>query len=160
MLTLPPNRVNRREACCPTVPHLTVEYSANIEDAIDVDALLDRLHETALATGVFPLGGIRVRAFRVERYRVADCDPANGYVHVTARVGHGRTRDVLARAGERIFAVLEDHLGGLYEATPLAISFNIDELDPDLNYKRNNLHRYVESRRGHAGGPGAAPQDD
>ncbi len=131
------------------MPHLTVEYSANIEEAIDVETLLDRLHASALATGVFPLGGIRVRAFRVEHYRVADCDPANGYVHVTARVGHGRSREVLAQAGERIFAALSRHVSGLYESSPLAISLNIDELDPELNYKRNNLHRYVESRRGH-----------
>jgi 5-carboxymethyl-2-hydroxymuconate isomerase len=141
------------------VPHLTVEFSANIEDAIRVDALLDRLHETALATGVFPLGGIRVRAFRVEHYRIADCDPANGYVHVTARVGHGRTRDVLAHAGRALFDALNDHLAGLYEASPLAISLTLEELHPELNYKRNNLHRYVESRREVADTRGGTQRD-
>ncbi len=140
------------------MPHLTVEYSANIEDAIRVDALLDTLHETALATGVFPLGGIRVRAFRVEHYRIADCDPANGYVHVTARVGHGRSREVLRRAGDRIFEALEGHLADLYDVSPLALSFNVQELDPELNYKRNNLHRYVESRG--VAGSGTAKQDE
>ena len=128
------------------MPHLTVEYSANIEEAIDVETLLETLHAAALATGVFPAGGIRVRAFRAEHYRIADCDPANGYVHVTARVGHGRARDVLAAAGEQIFAALTRHLAALYESSPLALSLNVEELDPELSYKRNNLHRYVESR--------------
>ncbi len=53
---------------------------------------------------------------------------------------------MLARAGRQIFDALTDHLCGLYEVSPLAISFNIEELDPELNYKRNNLHTYVESR--------------
>ena len=64
------------------MPHLIVEYSDNIETRLDLDGLLDRLHEEAVASGMFPLGGIRIRAYRAERYRVADCDPANAFVHV------------------------------------------------------------------------------
>ena len=54
------------------MPHLIVEYSANIEDQIALDALLDKLHTCAAGTGVFPLGGLRVRARRADAYRIAD----------------------------------------------------------------------------------------
>ncbi|HEU4617400.1 MAG TPA: 5-carboxymethyl-2-hydroxymuconate Delta-isomerase [Gammaproteobacteria bacterium] len=136
------------------MPHLTIEYSANIENAIDVERLLDRLYETALATGVFPLGGIRVRAVRVDRYRIADCAPENGFVHVTAQVGAGRTVDVLEQAGRRLFEALTSHLKSLYDRSPLAISLNIQEFHPVLNFKQNNLHEHVKRRQ--AGGHGAA----
>jgi 5-carboxymethyl-2-hydroxymuconate isomerase len=132
------------------MPHLTIEYSANIENAIQLDGLLDRLYETALATGVFPIGGIRVRAVRVERYRIADCSPENGFVHVTAQVGHGRPLDVLERAGRQLFETLTQHLESLYDRSPLAISLNIQELHPVLNFKQNNLHEYVRLRQGAA----------
>ena len=62
------------------MPHLIVEYSANIEDQIALDALLDKLHTCALGTGVFPLGGLRVRAHRADAYRIADLSPDNGFV--------------------------------------------------------------------------------
>ena len=130
------------------MPHLIVEYSANIEDQIALDALLDKLHTCALGTGVFPLGGLRVRAHRADAYRIADKSPDNGFVHDTAQNGHGRPHDVQQRAAEEIFAVLTKHLEPLYEKSPLALSLNVQEFHPVLNFKKNNLHEYVKRRGG------------
>lgn len=128
------------------MPHLIVEYSANIEQAIDLDTLLDKLHANAVDSGMFPLGGIRIRAYRAEHYRIADCDPANAYVHVTAVVGHGRPLDLRERVSRELFATLSEHLEPIFAAGPLAISFNMREFDPVLNLKRNNLHEHVAAR--------------
>ena len=130
------------------MPHLIVEYSANIEDQIALDALLDKLHACALGTGVFPLGGLRVRAHRADAYRIADKAPENGFVHVTALIGHGRPLDVQQRAAEELFAVLTSHLDSLYAKSPLAISLNVQEFHPVLNFKKNNLHEHVKRRGG------------
>ena len=129
------------------MPHLFVEYSANIEEQIELDSLLDKLYDAALASGVFPLGGIRVRANRVENYRIADCARDNGFVHVTALIGHGRPLDVRRVFGEDLFGVLTAHLQSLFDESPLAISFNIQELHPELKFNKNNLHDYVVRRR-------------
>ncbi|MEO8463773.1 MAG: 5-carboxymethyl-2-hydroxymuconate Delta-isomerase [Gammaproteobacteria bacterium] len=128
------------------MPHLVIEYSANVEQRIALGELLDKLHACALTTGVFPLGGLRVRAYRADAYRIADKAPDNGFVHVTAMIGHGRPLDVQQRAGEQLFAVLAEHLAPLYEQSPLAISLNIQEFHPALNFKQNNLHEYVKKR--------------
>jgi 5-carboxymethyl-2-hydroxymuconate isomerase len=130
------------------LPHLIVEYSANIEEEIALDALLDKLYSCALRTKVFPIGGLRVRAHRVDRYRIADLSPDNGFVHVTAMIGHGRPLDVQQRAGEELLAALTEHLKALYERSPLAISLSIQESHPVLNFKKNNLHEYVQRRGG------------
>ena len=130
------------------MPHLIVEYSANIEDQIALDALLDKLHTCALGTGVFPLGGLRVRAHRADAFRIADKAPNNGFVHVTALIGHGRPLDVQQRAAEELFAVLTKHLEPLYDKSPLALSLNVQEFHPVLNFKKNNLHEYVKRRGG------------
>jgi 5-carboxymethyl-2-hydroxymuconate isomerase len=128
------------------MPHLIVEYSANLEDRIDRDALLDRLHAVALDTGLFPIGGVRIRTYRADHYRIADCAPDNAFVHVTAMVGSGRSLEKRKAASEQIFAALCEALAPLQEASPLAISFNMQEFDPVLNFKKNNLHEFVEKR--------------
>ncbi len=128
------------------MPHLIVEYSANLENRFDRDGLLDRLHAVALGTGLFPIGGVRIRAYRAEHYRIADCAPDNAFVHVTAMVGSGRSLEKRKAASEQIFAVLCEALAPLQEASPLAISFNMQEFDPVLNFKKNNLHEFVERR--------------
>jgi len=37
-------------------------------------------------------------------------------------------------------------LQSLYEQSPLAISLNMQEFHPLLNFKQNNLHEYVKRR--------------
>jgi 5-carboxymethyl-2-hydroxymuconate isomerase len=122
------------------VPHLLIEYSANLDPDIQISALVDRLHAAAIATGVFPVGGARTRAMRRDVYRVADGDPANAFVHLTMRVGHGRSVETRRTAAAAIFRALCDYLQPIYGRTPLAISAEMQEIDPAFSFKQNNLH--------------------
>ena len=134
------------------MPHIVVEYSSNIEDRIDLQRLIRRLHDTAIGTGLFPLGGTRTRAARRNDYRIADGHPDNGFVHVTMRIGHGRDADAKTRAAQAVFDALCEHLAPLFDASPLGISFEVQELDPALSFKKNNLHEYVAARQARGGG--------
>ena len=67
------------------MPHLIIEYSANLEPELDVSALVRTVHDAAIASGVFPLGGIRTRAQRRDVYCVADGDPANRLLHLDVK---------------------------------------------------------------------------
>jgi len=128
------------------MPHIRVEYSANLQDSIDVPGLLASLHKCAISTGVFPQGGTRTRAVRVDEYCIADGHPENGFVHVSVQMGHGRDLDTRKQVGEQLFAALTQFLGTTYIERPLGISLEIQELDPVLNFKKNNLHEYVAQR--------------
>jgi 5-carboxymethyl-2-hydroxymuconate isomerase len=129
------------------MPHVIVEYSANLRDRIELPRLLDRLHASALTTGVFPLGGLRTRAVERAAYKIADGHPDNGFVHVTLRIGHGRDAETKMRAAQTVFAELCAHLEPLLAVSPLGITFEVQELDPVLSFKRNNLHDYVKARQ-------------
>ncbi len=122
------------------MPHLIVEYSANLEDDLDLDVLMVKLRDCAVAGGVFPLGGIRIRGERRDRYLVTDGNPDNGFVHLTARIGHGRSLEVRKQVAASLFGVLSDHLETLYRQRGLGISFEIEEIEPATSLKKNNLH--------------------
>jgi 5-carboxymethyl-2-hydroxymuconate isomerase len=57
------------------MPHIIAEYSANLEDRLDVQALVDALHQAAIDSKVAELVGIRTRAARRRHFRVADGKP-------------------------------------------------------------------------------------
>ena len=57
------------------MPHLTVEYSGNLEGLTDMGALCHALHTSMMASGLFELGAIRVRARACPHYAVADLLP-------------------------------------------------------------------------------------
>jgi 5-carboxymethyl-2-hydroxymuconate isomerase len=128
------------------MPHVLIEYSANLRDRIGVPQLVRRLHDAAIDTGVFPLGGTRTRAFARDDYRIADGHPDNAFVHVTLRIGHGRDLETRRRAGRAVFDALCDHLAPIYACTPLGISFEVEESHPELSFKQNNLHEHVKAR--------------
>jgi 5-carboxymethyl-2-hydroxymuconate isomerase len=130
------------------VPHVIVEYSANIRGRISPDDLIRRVHEAALRTGVFPIGGIRTRAAERSCYRIADGHPDNAFVHVIMRIRHGRDLETRRRAGEEVFHEVCNYLEPLFERSPLGISLEVQEIDPDVSFKRNNLHEYVSARQG------------
>jgi 5-carboxymethyl-2-hydroxymuconate isomerase len=128
------------------MPHLILEYSANLDEAVDLRRLVKTLHAAALKTGVFPLGGIRVRVARRDVYLIADGHPENAFIHLTARIGQGRDLATKRRAGEAIFAALCDELAPVFAERGLGVSFDIVEIDSDLSFKKNNLHEHVAAR--------------
>jgi len=128
------------------MPHFRVEYSRNLEETLDLPELFERLTGVAAGTGVFPLAGIRCRALPRDSYRIADGHPDNGFVHVELRVGAGRDVPTLRHAGEAVFAALNDHMASLIEHRPIALSFEIAEIHPDLNFKSGNIRKYMKAR--------------
>ncbi|MGH8246221.1 MAG: 5-carboxymethyl-2-hydroxymuconate Delta-isomerase [Gammaproteobacteria bacterium] len=126
--------------------HFILEYSANLKGELDVPGLLRAVHAAAVESAVFPLGGIRFRAVRCDEYLIADGDPENAFIHMSVRMGHGRTLETRKAVGEKLFAALTGFLAPIFGSRPLGISFEISELDPDLNFKKNNIHERLKTK--------------
>lgn len=133
------------------MPHFIMEYSANLDDELDIPKLFKQLNETAIATGVFPLGGIRTRAIRCEHYRVGEGDPENSFVHLTAKVGSGRTEQVLKEASDKIFDCFTKELQPTFDKRYMSIGFEMIELHPERNYRKNNIHAKIEKMKNKGG---------
>jgi 5-carboxymethyl-2-hydroxymuconate isomerase len=130
------------------MPHIVVEYSDNVSSRISIDDLVECIHQAALRTGVFPVGGTRTRAAKRSCYRIADGHPDNAFVHVVLRIAQGRDLATRRRVGEEVFGSACRYLEALLEDTPLGISLEIQEIDPEVSWKKNNLHEYVRQRQG------------
>lgn len=128
------------------MPHMIVEYSTNIENEIRTDILFPKLCDMGVETGVFARSGIRVRGEARPRYHISDGHADNAFVHTTLRVGHGREEARLKAAGDKIYAVICDHLASLAETRALNISMEIQEIHPVLTWKKNNTQDWLDRR--------------
>ena len=72
------------------MPHFTLEYSANLDKLVDMGAAVEVVRKAAVETGIFPLGGIRVRAVKCEHYAIADGGKNFGFLAMVLRLGEGR----------------------------------------------------------------------
>jgi len=129
------------------VPHFTIEYSSNLESRVDMGKLCRRILGEILATGLFEVGAVRVRALRCEHYAIADDLPENAFLDMSFRVGTGRSVDERKRAGEAIVAAAADELKHLFETPHFALSLEIREIDPVLSWRKNAIHPRLRQNR-------------
>ena len=129
------------------MPHFIAEYSANIKDDIDFQDFFTKVNTFLGSTGVFPLGGIRSRAIRMDDYVIADAKHDYAFIHMTLKVGAGRDLETRQRVAEELFALIDAHFKPLKDKRLLAISFEMTELDPVLNYKSNNIHQFLNAQK-------------
>ncbi|THD72080.1 5-carboxymethyl-2-hydroxymuconate Delta-isomerase [Thalassobius vesicularis] len=126
------------------MPHFIIDYSANLEDALDWPAFCDLLRRTAIDTGVFPMAGIRVRALRADHVSIADGDAQHGYIDLSVRLRAGRDLDTRKRATAAIFAAAEEFLKPVMASRSLALSMEMRDIDPELSPKTGSTRDHLK----------------
>ena len=131
------------------MPHFTIEYSANLDGSVDMAAVVELVRRAAVETGIFPLGGIRVRAFSCEHYAIADGAANFGFLDMVLRLGEGRDLATRKKAGEHIFKVLSAYLDPVFADGKFALSFDMQIKDKETSWKRNNIHEALKVEATH-----------
>ena len=131
------------------MPHFTIEYSGNLDGRVDMREVVELVRKAAVETGIFPLGGIRVRAIRCEHYAIADGNPHLGFLAMVLRLGEGRDLAVRKKAGEHIFKALSGYLDPVFAESKFALSFDMQINDKATSWKRNNIHDTLKAEASH-----------
>lgn len=126
------------------MPHFQIEYSANLEDRIDMAALCERIRATAATIDTFPLAGIRVRATRVDHYAIADGNPKHGFIDISIRLRGGRPTEVKRDAAQRIFEAAQQFITPAMAQHPIALSLEMRDIDPNLSPKTGTIRDHLE----------------
>lgn len=128
------------------MPHFTIEYSANLAERTNIGEICELVRRTALETGIFPIGGIRVRAIRCEHYAIADGNPELCFLAMGLRLGEGRDLAARKAAGEHVFAALSAYLEPVFQTAKLGLTFEMVEIKSETSWKKNNIHAYLKAK--------------
>ena len=134
-----------REGSCDAFPvtHIVIEHSSNLRRQLNLPKFVEAMRQAALATGMFPAGGMRTRAYESEPYCKAARHPDNTFVHLCICVGQGRDHATRRQACEEIFAAACEQLREVHARAPLGISVEMQERDPDPGLMQGNIHDYI-----------------
>ena len=121
------------------MPHVIVEYSANIENEITPQRLVEEIHQAAIASGIAEPVAVRTRLKRREHYRVGDGSAENAFVHIDIRARKGRTLEQKKHAVQTIYDQASNTLEPVFRARPLALTVEIHEIDPETRLLRNGM---------------------
>lgn len=123
------------------MPHIIVEYTDNIAAQADIAGLLKKINEVLISRApLFPVGGIRSRAIELTDYCVADGAEDDAFVHVTLKIGAGRSEADKKATCEEMFEMIKAHFADLFASRYLALSMELVEFSEAGTYKHNNIH--------------------
>lgn len=128
------------------MPHLTLEYSANLDGVVDFDALCRALLDALLESGLVERAAPRVRAIRCDASAIADDLPENSFIDMSLRLGAGRSGDDKRRLGDALIASARPLLASLLARPHFALSLEVREIDPDLSWKLNTMHARLRAQ--------------
>lgn len=126
------------------MPHLTIEYTANLDAHSDVSALCKALSHTLVTLKdpagalVFPLYGTRVLAFPAARYAVGDGEQGRTFLYLNLRITPGRSADLIKTIGDTVLSAAREHLAPAMDKLPLRLTLHIDETPPAYEGKFTN----------------------
>jgi|WetSurMetagenome_2_1015567.scaffolds.fasta_scaffold698163_2 5-carboxymethyl-2-hydroxymuconate isomerase len=122
--------------------HAVVEWTSNLEGEADIHGLLELIAAAIRNSGgVFPWGGIRVRAIRLDDYVIADGKADDAFVNVTVKMGAGRSVEFKKTFFTDLFEQIKAHFSDLYGRRYLALSLYVEEADEAGSFKHNNIHK-------------------
>ena len=125
------------------MPHFSIEYSANLEEMVDIAALCDHLRRAAIETGVFPMPGVRVRAFRADHVSIADGDAKHAFLDLSIRLRGGRPAEAKTRATQAVFDALKEFMAPALAHHSIALSVEMRDIDPDLSPKTGTIRDHL-----------------
>ena len=126
------------------MPHVVLEYSANVLDEPDLPRLLCEIHAALAATGLFQLSDFKGRAVRHESFAVAEGAPDRAFVALDVQVLEGRDDE----AKSLVSGICLGLLKGAYPQTSARRRLS-------LSVQVSDLHRASYRRETSAPPPGA-----
>ena len=127
------------------MPHLIIEYSANIEAEVPPQRMLEEFHRTAIDIGIAEPVGVRTRLERRDHYRVGDDENDNAFVHIVARMRSGRTAEQKKALLEALMDRANKTLAPAFDARGVALTVEVQEINPEFRVMRNGLRERAKA---------------
>ncbi len=121
------------------MPHIIIDYTANLTDDLDPLDLPRKLHEAAQAMGVFPINGLRTFARAIGEYQVGANTRNEAFINIQIRIAPGRPEELRQRIVDTLFATAEQTLATLIEKRPVGLQLEITEFDRSLTRMAGSL---------------------
>ena len=87
------------------MPHCIIDYSRDIAEDIDIEALVAAVHAGAMASGLFPEYDIKTRAIAYDQHQTGQT--RDSFVHVAVHLLSGRSDEQKASLSESVLAKIE-----------------------------------------------------
>jgi len=101
-----------------------MEYSNSVEQRVNVQGLLEDLHQAAAKSGMFDLDSIKSRALRCHHWIVGEQGDSVDFIHVNFELLSGRSEEQKRALSRQLISVLQQQAMSVHSLT-----VNIRDMD-------------------------------
>jgi len=117
------------------MPHLTLEYSANVTVESDLASLFHRLHEALVQTGGIRLENCKSRAYPARDFLVGSGSEGSAFVHLDIRFLEGRPAEVRQSIGQEARDILVEWFQFSVDTLDLQVTVEVRDIERALYFK-------------------------
>jgi 5-carboxymethyl-2-hydroxymuconate isomerase len=116
------------------MPHIVLEYSANLSELPDFRALFDDVHQALHRLGGIKIENCKSRARVAEHCYIGDGNPDNAFIHLDIEFVKGRSAEVRQAIGRECLDLVKRYYH-LHLSDALQITVKIDDIALDFYFK-------------------------
>jgi 5-carboxymethyl-2-hydroxymuconate isomerase len=90
------------------MPNLVMEYSNRVDERLNVQGLLEELHQVTLDSALFDRSAVKSRALRCHHWLIGDFADNEDFVHISFELLSGRSEEQKRELSRRLMDVLRD----------------------------------------------------
>ena len=117
------------------MPHLTLEYTANIKQEIDCATLFSGLHKIITKIGGINIENCKSRAIRLDNYYIGQSNESNAFVHLEISLMQGKSTELQQAIGIQCLNLLKEYFAPSLSKLALQITVDITEIYRSAYYK-------------------------
>ncbi|MBD1558448.1 5-carboxymethyl-2-hydroxymuconate isomerase [Vibrio sp. S9_S30] len=106
------------------MPNLVMEYSNSVDERVNVQLLLEELHQVAISSGLFDVSSVKSRALRCHHWLVGDQEDSVDFIHITFELLCGRTEEQKRALSRQLMETLQQQASEVHSLT-----INVREMD-------------------------------
>jgi 5-carboxymethyl-2-hydroxymuconate isomerase len=116
------------------MPHIILEYSANLSALPDFRVLFDDIHQALNRLGGIKIENCKSRARVAEHCYIGDGNPDNAFIHLDIEFVKGRSVEVKQAIGRECLGLVKGYYH-LQLSDALQITVKIDDIALDFYFK-------------------------
>ena len=121
------------------MPHLTLEYTENLEENVNFKSMFSKLHNILVDVGGINIGNCKSRAVTRKNYYIGKGQKNAAFVHLAVSFLEGRSIELKGEIGRQILKVLKDYYSLAIKNYDLQISVEITDIPRPLYFKYPEL---------------------
>ncbi|MBT3392364.1 MAG: 5-carboxymethyl-2-hydroxymuconate Delta-isomerase [Chloroflexi bacterium] len=120
------------------MPHLILEYTNNISQAIDTQKIFAPLHQIIAETAGIRIENCKSRAILLNDYYIADGTPLQAFAHLSVRFLEGRSSEIRQSIGQQCLQILRGYFGDAPKELDLQLTVEIGDIQRQSYFKFPN----------------------